>query len=124
MPNMEFRMHESGLHYYDPRTEEFTFVNTVSGNNEGFTQRQIKGAELARTLYATLSYPSWKDFKVHYRYYQTFFHIKFVQDPAHQGPLQLTLDGQLQQESVLRLINDQRDHLVRIVFGTTSEKEG
>ena len=62
-PNMEFRMHESGLHYYDPRNEAFIFVNTVSGNKEGFTQRQIKGAEVARTLYATLSYPSWKDFK-------------------------------------------------------------
>jgi hypothetical protein len=63
-PNMEFRMHESGLHFYDPRNnDEFIFVNTVSGNKEGFTQRQIKSAELARTLYATLSYPSWKDFK-------------------------------------------------------------
>jgi hypothetical protein len=62
-PDMEFRMHESGLHYYDPHNDEFTFVNTVSGNKEGFTQRQIKGAEVARTLYATLSYPSWKDFK-------------------------------------------------------------
>jgi hypothetical protein len=26
-------------------------------NKEGFTQRQINGAEVARTLYATLSYP-------------------------------------------------------------------
>ena len=62
-PNMEFRMHESGLHYYDPRGEQYTFVNTVSGNKEGFTKRQIKDAESARSLYATLSYPSWKDFK-------------------------------------------------------------
>jgi Reverse transcriptase (RNA-dependent DNA polymerase) len=62
-PNMEFRMHESGLHFYDPRGKDFNFVNTVSGNKEGFTQRQIKDAEVARTLYATLSYPSWKDFK-------------------------------------------------------------
>jgi hypothetical protein len=61
-PNMEFWMHESGgLHYHDPRNEEFTFVNTVSGNK----QRQIKGVgEVARTLYAMLSYPSWKkDYK-------------------------------------------------------------
>jgi hypothetical protein len=63
MPNMEFRMHESGLHYYDPCNEEFTFINTVSGNKEGFTKRQIKGAEVAQTLYATIIYPSWKDFK-------------------------------------------------------------
>jgi hypothetical protein len=63
-PNMEFRMHKCGLHYYDPRNEKhLTFVNTVSENKEGFTKRQIKSAELARTLYKTLSYPSMKDFK-------------------------------------------------------------
>jgi hypothetical protein len=63
-PNMEFRMHKCGLHYYDPRNENhLVFVNTVSENKEGFTKRKIKGAELARTLYKTLSYPSMKDFK-------------------------------------------------------------
>jgi hypothetical protein len=63
-PNMEFRMHKCGLHYYDPRNEKhLAFVNTVSENKEGFTKRQIKGAELAQTLYKTLSYPSMKDFK-------------------------------------------------------------
>jgi hypothetical protein len=59
---MEFRMHHSGLHFYDPRDEEFAFINTVSRNMEGYTKRQIQRAEVARTLYATLSYPSWKDF--------------------------------------------------------------
>jgi hypothetical protein len=63
MPNMEFRMHEIGLQNYDPRHEDFTFINTFSGNMDGFTQREIKGAEDAPTLYATLSYPSWKDFR-------------------------------------------------------------
>jgi hypothetical protein len=43
--------------------KHLTFVNTVSENKEGFTKRQIKSAELARTLYKTLSYPSMKDFK-------------------------------------------------------------
>jgi hypothetical protein len=62
-PNMEFRMHESGLHYFDPSNEAYTFVNTVSGNKEGYTQRQIKGAESARILYAKLGYPSTKDYK-------------------------------------------------------------
>jgi hypothetical protein len=62
--NMEFRMHKSGLYYYDLRKEvHLTFINAVSENNEGFTQRQIKGADLARNLYKTLSYPSMKDFK-------------------------------------------------------------
>jgi hypothetical protein len=63
-PNMEFRMHKCGLHYYDPRNKNhLAFVNTVSESKEGFTKMQIKGAEIARTLYKTLSYPSMKDFK-------------------------------------------------------------
>jgi hypothetical protein len=63
-PNMEFRMHKCGLHYYDPRNEKhLAFVNTVSENKEGLTKRQIKSAELERTLYNILSYPSMKDFK-------------------------------------------------------------
>ena len=62
-PNMEFKMHESGLHYYDPSDEDFTFVETVSENKKGFTKRQIKGAETARSLYPKLGYPSIKDYK-------------------------------------------------------------
>jgi hypothetical protein len=63
-PNMEFKMHKSGLHYYDPRKEHhLTFVNTVSENKTGSTKRKIKCAEIARNLYKTLSYPSMKDFK-------------------------------------------------------------
>jgi hypothetical protein len=63
-PNMELKMHdESGLHYYDPRKEHFAFVITVKTNKQGFTLRQVKGAEVART-HATLSYPSMKDFNL------------------------------------------------------------
>jgi hypothetical protein len=56
-------MHESGLHYFDPRDSEFTFINTVSENKTGFTKRQIKDAEATRSLYSKLNYPSWKAFK-------------------------------------------------------------
>jgi hypothetical protein len=63
MPSMKFRMHRCGLHYYDPRGEAFTFINPVSGNKEGFMNRQIKNADTARTIYATLGYPSWKAFR-------------------------------------------------------------
>jgi hypothetical protein len=63
-PNMEFKMHKSGIHYYDPRKEHhMTFVNTDSENKTGCTKRQIKCAEIARNLYKTLIYPSMKDFK-------------------------------------------------------------
>ena len=63
-PDMHFKMHSSGLHYYDPQDENFAFnIHTVSDNKMGFTKRQLKGAELARTLYSNLGYPSMKDFK-------------------------------------------------------------
>jgi hypothetical protein len=63
-PNIEFRMHKCGLHYYNPRNDNhLAFVNTVSENKEGLTKRQIKNAELTLTLYKTVSYASMKDFK-------------------------------------------------------------
>jgi hypothetical protein len=61
--DMEFWMHKSRLHYFDPRDSKFTFVIIVSKNKAGFTKRQIKDAEVARSLYSKLNYPSWKDFK-------------------------------------------------------------
>jgi hypothetical protein len=51
------------LHFYEPKKEDFAFVNTVEDNKQAYSKRQLKGAELARTLYATLGYPSIKDFK-------------------------------------------------------------
>ena len=51
---------------YDLRKEnkaQLAFVNTVAENKLNFTKRQIKGAEVARFLYATLGRPSMKDFK-------------------------------------------------------------
>lgn len=67
--DMIFKMHENGLHYYDPAEQNqenppsLSFVNTVEENLSMYTKRQIKEAEAARTLYKTLNYPSIKDFK-------------------------------------------------------------
>jgi len=64
--SMEFRMHGSGLHYYDLRKEDnaqLAFVNTVAKNKLNFTKRQCKEAEVTRILYGTLDRPSLKDFK-------------------------------------------------------------
>ena len=62
-PNMLFKMHPSGLHYFDPDNEECMFVNTVTENMQDFTKRQIQRAEVARALYRKLGFPSTKDFK-------------------------------------------------------------
>ena len=63
MHDIVFRLHPCGLHYYDPRGEEFSFVNTVDGNILPYTKRQLEAADKARQLYASLAYPSEADFK-------------------------------------------------------------
>ncbi len=63
LPNMIFKMHSSGLHFYDPKREDFTFVVTVEDNLKSFTKRQILSAEKARTLMAGLAFPSDQDYK-------------------------------------------------------------
>ncbi len=60
---------------------------------------------------------SWAGFKLHYRYYQTFYHLIFTRAPEHRGPIRLTLDGRPLDTDVLTLLNDQRDHTVELVFG-------
>jgi hypothetical protein len=58
LPNMVFKMHRSGLHYYDPTDDGFLFVVTVADNMKMFLKREIIGAEQARNLQASLAFPS------------------------------------------------------------------
>jgi hypothetical protein len=64
LPDMQFQMHPSRLHYHDPTDlHNFQFVTTVSGNKAHFTACQIQGAQKARRFYFQLAYPSMKDFR-------------------------------------------------------------
>ncbi|MEK7271232.1 MAG: glucoamylase family protein, partial [Planctomycetota bacterium] len=60
---------------------------------------------------------SWAAFKVHYRYYQTFYHLVFTQAPTHRGKIRLTLDGKPLDGEALKLVNDQQEHTVEVLFG-------
>jgi cellobiose phosphorylase len=63
---------------------------------------------------------SWPRFKVHYRYHETFYHLEFTQDPEHEGPTRLTLDGLPLRDGSLKLIDDQREHTVEVLFAPCS----
>ena len=60
---------------------------------------------------------TWTSFKLHYRYYQTFYHLVFTQAAAHRGPSQLTLDGRRLPDGTLTLVDDLREHTVEVLFG-------
>jgi cellobiose phosphorylase len=64
----------------------------------------------------------WTNFKMHYRYYQTFYHITFTRDASVRGRANVTLDRVEQENGVLRLINDQREHAVEVRFGSVKER--
>ena len=40
-PNMEFKMHQSGLHCYNPTDKEVVLINTVSGNKQVFPRDKL-----------------------------------------------------------------------------------
>ena len=60
---MKFKMHEYGIHFYNPTDKVMVTTTTVSENKQGFSKRQINGAEQAKTLYSKLGYPSVKYFR-------------------------------------------------------------
>jgi hypothetical protein len=63
LPNIMFKEHSRGLHYYDPKKKAFSFVVTVEENMKPFSKRQIIAADKARTLLAGLGFPSEADYK-------------------------------------------------------------
>jgi len=59
---VHFKCSDEGLYYHDVDNRAITLVTTVEGNKEGYSERQIKQAELARKIYAMVGRPSPKDF--------------------------------------------------------------
>jgi hypothetical protein len=70
---MKFREYKSGLYYYDASehraasnptstSEDYIFLNTVAGSKANLTQREIKGADKARTLYRKIGHPAEQEY--------------------------------------------------------------
>jgi hypothetical protein len=62
LPNLLFKEHANGLHFFYPRQADFAFVKTVESNMQLFLKRQVARADKARSLYASLGFTSQKDF--------------------------------------------------------------
>ncbi len=60
--DMHFVEHASGLHIYEPMGG-MTFVTTVAGNKELFSNQQIEAADRACILQTKLGLPSLRDFR-------------------------------------------------------------
>ena len=56
-------MHESGIHFYNPKDKSIVLIKPVSGNKQVFTKRKISSADQAKYFNAKLGYLSVKEFR-------------------------------------------------------------
>jgi cellobiose phosphorylase len=61
---------------------------------------------------------AWKEFKVHYRYRETVYHIAVVQGPAGPRETSVTVDGVTRQGNVIQLVDDRQEHSVELRLNT------
>jgi hypothetical protein len=62
LPKFLFKEHRNGLHFFNPRQADFAFIETVESSMRLYSKWQVTCAEKARSLYASLGFPSQKDF--------------------------------------------------------------
>jgi cellobiose phosphorylase len=66
--------------------------------------------------------PTWSSFKVHYRYRETVYHITILRLQDQGTESRVVLDGVVQAETYLSLIDDRKDHHAELRFhGETGE---
>jgi cyclic beta-1,2-glucan synthetase len=52
---------------------------------------------------------------VHYRYRETIYHIKVVQGHAGEDEGSVTVDGVVQREQAIPLVDDNSEHFIGVV---------
>jgi hypothetical protein len=51
---------------------------------------------------------------VHYRYRETLYHITVQQTPAGSNETSVTIDGALQHDKAIPLVDDRQEHSVEV----------
>jgi cellobiose phosphorylase len=62
----------------------------------------------------------WQEFKVHYRYRETVYHIVVRQTLATSGETTLTIDGVERNDNAISLVDDHQEHTVEVGIATGS----
>jgi cellobiose phosphorylase len=64
----------------------------------------------------------WKSFRLHYRYRETFYNITVTRTGPGSDVVSVTVDGQVQSDRTVHLVDDQREHFVQINLGGDRNK--
>lgn len=72
-------------------------------------------------LYIEPCLPSaWESYKIHYRYWETTYHITIHQTPGSDRNIRITLDSIEIPDDALPLVNDRKEHEVEVKIATTN----
>jgi cellobiose phosphorylase len=74
--------------------------------------------EVDKLRFAPCLPADWTEFKLHYRYRETVYHIVVLQTRAGGGEARVTVDGVEQPDQAVPLVDDRRDHSVEVRFRT------
>jgi cellobiose phosphorylase len=66
-------------------------------------------------LRVTPCFPAdWKSFRIHYRYRETMYLIDVMQTDAADGEASVAVDGVVQSDTIITLIDDRREHSIEV----------
>jgi cyclic beta-1,2-glucan synthetase len=74
--------------------------------------------EVDKLRFAPCLPADWREFKVHYRYRETVYHIVVRQTPAGDGGTSVTVDGVEQTDWAIPLVDDREEHSVEVRIPT------
>ena len=72
--------------------------------------------EVDKLHFAPVFPAGWTEFKVHYRFRETVYHIAVLQSPDGDGEINVAIDGISQEGKTVPLINDLQEHFVVLTF--------
>jgi cyclic beta-1,2-glucan synthetase len=64
----------------------------------------------------------WTEFKVHYRYRETMYHITVLQTGATDGEIRVTTDGAERSDKAIHLVDDRQEHSVVVTIPMAQTK--
>jgi cellobiose phosphorylase len=67
-----------------------------------------------RLSFAPLFPADWEGFTVHYRYRETVYHISVLRSQVGDGLAGVTVDGVLQKDTAIPLVDDHQEHAVEV----------
>ena len=71
-----------------------------------------------RLSFAPLLRPGWSEYRVHYRYRNTFYHCRVVRAGEGTGVRRVMVDGHDQPDRCVHLVDDGGDHGVEVEAGS------